>query len=232
MKRLISANTLFTVALLSCTLFTGPQADGSTIVVLNPSFEAPSLALGQYTNDGTIPGWVLSIGSAGVLRPTANQYNGGNAVGGSPSDPAVGIPDGSNVGWSNGGTISQMLTEVLSPGTYTLLVDIGHRLDTAFPGYAIQLLAGGTLLAQDDSTLSLDPGTFATSTVTYTASAGDPLLGQSLEIRLISSDVQMNYDNVRLSVGTSAVPEPSSVFMLGLGAFGLIGVTIRRRRAA
>ena len=139
----------------------------------------------------------------------------------------MGIPDGVNVAYSNGGTISQVLSATLTPGTYTLLVDIGSRLDEPLVAnggvYIVELLAGGTILAEDNNTLKPAPGTFLTSTVTYTASANDPLLGQSLEIRLVNpiGAAQNNYDDVRLSL--SSVPEPTSVLLLGIAScFGLL----------
>lgn len=199
-----SVHTMATVAALAFPLLIGSQSQADMIPVGNPSFEVLGAA------------WTFDINNeTGTFVPSAALYPGG-------------IPDGLWVGYSNGGTISQVLTAGLSLGTYTLLVDIGNRPDLPFGGYDVELLAGGTLLAHND-TLSPAPGTFLTSTITYIASAGDPLLGQSLEIRLIGNGVQTNYDNVRLDFAPASVPEPASLMLLGTGSVGLLGYTWRRR---
>jgi hypothetical protein len=90
----------------------------------------------------------------------------------------------------------------------------------------VQLWAGGELLAEESS-LTPAAGTFDTSVVTYLASAGSPLLGQPLEIRLVSSGNQINFDDVRLD----AIPEPGTLALLGLG-LGLLAGGRRLRRSA
>ncbi len=59
------------------------------------------------------------------------------------------------------------------------------------------------MLATDNSTLNIAEGTFGTSTVSYTAAATDPFLGEQLGIRLINpvqgSGFEVDFDNVRLT---------------------------------
>ena len=53
----------------------------------------------------------------------------------------------------------------------------------------MQLLAGTTLLAQDNNTLAPADGTFALSTVSFTTGATHADLGQALTIRLLNVNV-------------------------------------------
>jgi hypothetical protein len=135
-----------------------------------------------------------------------------------------GIPDRVNVAFNNGGVISQTLSEILSPNTtYELETFVGYRVSAAypFPGYSIQFLAGGNLLASDNN--SLNPaGFFLPSKVTYTTASTDPNIGQFLQIKLISNGIQTNFDNVSLKA--TSIPEPTTILLFGLGLIGLAGV--------
>ena len=116
----------------------------------------------------------------------------------------------------------QELTDTLQPHTtYTLEVEIGN-IDSGtamngeffplegFPGYRVELTAGGIMLEQDDNTLAgtIPDGEFATSTVTYTTGSSNPMFGQNLGIRLVNlnqldpsypnSDLEVDFDDVRL----------------------------------
>lgn len=127
--------------------------------------------------------------------------------------------------------MQQTLTLTLQPDTaYTLRVEIGNiasgtaenggffNLD-GFPGYRVDLLAGGVVVAQDDNTLfgAIPEGEFATSTVAFTTGAAHPQLGQNLGIRLVNlnevdpsapaADLEVDFDQVRLNYAP-AVPGP------------------------
>jgi len=116
----------------------------------------------------------------------------------------------------------QELGDTLQPyTTYTLEVEIGN-IDSGtaisgqffplegFPGYRVELLAGGVMLAQDDNSLAgaIPDGQFATSTVTYTTGGSNALFGQNLGILLVNlnqedpsfpdSDIEVDFDDVRL----------------------------------
>jgi len=91
----------------------------------------------------------------------------------------------------------------------------------ACPGYLIELIAGGNVIASDNN--SLYPAAFfLQSNITYTASSSDPYLGLPLQINLISNGVQTNFDNVSLQA--DSVPIPSAAWLLGLGLIGLVGI--------
>ncbi|MEM7228409.1 MAG: hypothetical protein AAF432_06295 [Planctomycetota bacterium] len=157
----------------------------------------------------------------------------------------VNFPDGAPVGnrvaiafnfvGSDGiGTygLQQTLADTLQPSTmYTLEVEVGNiTTGTAmsgqtfflegFPGYRVELLAGGQVLECDDNTLagSIPDGEFATSTVTFTTGTMHDQLDQPLGIRLINlneidamfpgSDLEVDFDDVRLTAMPVSLPCP------------------------
>ena len=205
MKKRLSSLMLVAASLASM------SASASSVSIINPSFESQVLADG--TNVVGITGWCINYICGGVFNPSAASFSS--------------VPDGSNTAWSNGGHIDQTLTTVLSlNATYTLMVDVGDRNDwNTFPGYSVALLAGNTVLASESSLMPNNG--WLTSTVNYTALAGNAQLGQALTIRLTSNGTQVNFDNVRLDV--SPVPEPET-YALMLAGLGLVGFVARRRQ--
>ena len=171
------------------------------VAVTNPSFEAG--------NTGSVADW---------------PGPGGSVVGLNPPSGHVGITptDGLNMAYNNGATMAQTLVSTLAPSTkYTLLVDVGDRSDTPFPGYKVRLYAGATLLAEDDSSVTPVTG-WLTSTVSYTSPASGPEIGQSLRIELVGDGIQINFDHVRF--GYAGGP-PTSGFDTWADANGATGQT-------
>lgn len=220
---------LLKIAIASSCLIIVPQVQvkAASITVLNPSFESPTAPLQgppeAYYSINDITNWVIGVVTgqdAGVSNPGASlppsiYYNGAP------------VPDGVQVAYSNGATISQVLSAVLQPNTqYTLGAYVGRRLVIGFQGYDIQLWAGNTLLASNNSPTPV-AGTFVPVTVNYTSGSSGPI-GQRLEIRLLSSGVQANFDKITLNA--SPIPEPSAI--LGLLGFGLLGIgsTLKQKR--
>lgn len=157
----------------------------TAIPILNPGFELPVLTNGDST--GSLVGWVSLGGSDGTYNPSTTHYAGGVA------------PEGQNVGFSQGGTIAQVLSASLMPShRYRLDVLVGDPLHRPFPGFVVQLLAGGVVLAEATGPTPAN-GTFVPVSVTYDAHRNDPHLGQVLEIRLRAVGTQANFDDVRLS---------------------------------
>jgi hypothetical protein len=195
------------------------------ITVLNPSFETVDPIVGLNTpctiplncsfNFGPIPDWTLT-GLGGSWHTSSAFIN-------------LPLADGHIVAYSNGGTISQTLTgTLLIPNTtYTLSVDIGHRLDDGFvTTYTIALYAGGTFLKDLSGSNGVIPiGTFADETLTFTTDA--TVAPGDLRIVLSSAGQQTDFDNVRLTA-TSLIPEPSSLSLLAAG-LGLLFFVFRRR---
>ncbi len=162
----------------------------------------------------TVDGW-LNSGDSGTFNPHAAAF-------------AAGAPEGENVAFSSvgGPTISQVLTATAQANTlYTLTMLVGNRLDTPFVGYQAELWAGGTMLAQDDTSQLPADGQFLLSTVQYFVAAGDAVAGSALEIRFRSLGLQTVFDDVRLDA-TERVPEPALLALLGLGG----AAAVRRKR--
>jgi len=202
----------------SCVCAISPPAPEVVNLVLNPSFEDPVLAEDGYTW-GDVPGWTLVGGEAtdiegsGVWNVTLADF-----------DPVL-APEGENVlyteylpeGIAKG--VAQVLTETFAADTdYTLTAEVGNSNYYYNGGYSVQLLAGGTVIAEDNDTLWPEYKTWATSTVAYTYDSADSaLVGQPLEIRLLNLEldkdsppagevVGVEFDNVTLSYAASAEP--------------------------
>ncbi|MEO0531087.1 MAG: hypothetical protein AAF266_11020 [Planctomycetota bacterium] len=162
--------------------------------ITNPSFE--DLALGEEGFLFTIPGWT-NTGDSGTYNPSTANYPGP-------------VPDGNNVAFSavGGPWISQVLTDTVEAETpYELTVQIGRRRSiSVWPGYVVELRAGGSVLASDNSAVVPALGTFEPSVISYTAMTGNPAVGEPLEIRFRSLGPQVNFDAVTLR----AIPEPMS----------------------
>ncbi|MFM8333544.1 MAG: PEP-CTERM sorting domain-containing protein [Candidatus Methylumidiphilus sp.] len=229
------------------------------ITINNHSFEADFAAPNTFPVGFAPTGWqaynpfsmpINSNESAlGILNPTGSTFFPAGAPDGSKV-ALVWLNDGEGAGNHNPLGISQTLGVGLTPNThYTLNVDVGN-IDSGtgatppfnvffnikgFPGYAVQLLAGGTLLAEDNNGLggSLAEGVFATSTIEFITGAS--VAAGLLEIRLINLNqlgtvaepgIEVDFDNVRLDA--TPVPVPPTVWLFGSALAGLLGV--RRRR--
>ena len=183
---------------------------------------------------------------------TLTPQPGVNITGGAPDGDRVGIAynTAETGGGGEYGLQQTITTDQLQAFTqYTLQVEAiniasgtalsGEFFNLAgFSGYRVALMAGGVEIAFDDNTLagSIIDGGFATSTIVFETGAGHAQLGQDLGIRLVNlniidttdatttaADLEVDFDNVRLSA--QAVPEPGTSALLGLG-----GLLIARRR--
>ena len=237
------------VLLMMVSVGTNRTVIAAPITIVNAGFEDIS---GESPNNeftfGPLNGWGLydlnnvAGGGAGpgyfigTLTPNAPT----NFIGGAPEGQRVGIAfNFANTGDQGEYGMIQTLSETLQANTvYVLNVEIGNiasgtaengsffNLD-GFPGYRVDLLAGGVVIAQDNNSLAgmVGEGFFETSTLSLTTGAAHAQLGQTLGIRLVNlnevddsfpaAHLEVDFDNVRLNV--QAVPEPSGLLLLGLG---------------
>ncbi len=208
---------------------TGAPALAQPIPIANAGFEA------NFANPNSFPvlvpqGWTqydpgniidFTVDAVGVLNPSQSTF----FPGGAPEGRNVALVYlAGDVGVAPAG-LSQVLPATLQAGvTYTLRAEVGNiasgfgappfnvffNLD-GFPGYAVQLLAGGVVVAEDHNTLagSIAEGQFATSTATLRVGPDHPRLGQALEVRLVNlnliapsgrSGIEVDFDRIRLDV--------------------------------
>ena len=199
------------------------------IPIVNPGFEANPVSAGCFAVF-TPTGW-QAHDPGGILDCCADVVGGIHCgvpyfPGGAPEGAHAGIVFLSgNVGGPEMG-LRQTLTSVLqADSTYTLTAQIGD-IDSGqgpppcdvfgffnlegFPGYRVQLLAGGEVIAEDVDSLAgtIPEGAFRLSRTRVTIDAGHPRIGQPLEIRLINRNIagppampgiEVDFDDVRLS---------------------------------
>jgi len=227
-----------------------PAAHAELITVQNAGFETLSLANNTFNVSSPGPAGWSAYGtinhnnrSIGVVNPTGSTLYPGGA------------PEGRNVGvvflMDNPGNQSQFagiesglvqtLSATLQTNTrYTLTVEVGNMATdpspqhafafTGFPGYRVDLLAGGQVIASDNNSLLPSEGTFLTSQFSLSIGASHVLAGQALGIRLVNLNaapgIEVNFDNIRLDA--TAIPEPATFASL-LGIVTLALAVFRRR---
>ncbi|HEY9621445.1 MAG TPA: PEP-CTERM sorting domain-containing protein [Crinalium sp.] len=181
-------------------------AQAAQLTLTNSSFDQ-GVTLNPGGVSGIITGWTIGANtSSGVYYPVASDFT-----------PSLSPND--YVAFINRGSISQTLSDtLLADTTYTLNLNVGWRSVFRPVDYSVQLLAGSTLLAEDNltnllqreglTTSAISSGRFFLSSLTFTSTQSTLGIGQPLTIRLSSSGIQTNFNNLTL-LAVSQTPTPT-----------------------
>lgn len=221
------------------------SAAAQPLPVLNPGFEAEATPPGAFLV-GVPTGWTLydpggivdqAASAVGRIRPLpgTEYFPGGTPEGEQAALVFLAGPVDHEAG------LEQVLASSLQPLTrYTLSVAIGNIASgtslpgssdggglfydlSGFPGYRIELRAGGLLLASESGGMAPPEGEFRTAALNFETGAAHPALGQALAIRLVNLDgpgIEVDFDDVRLLA--SPVPEPAAWILALAGGLSLI----------
>lgn len=218
---------------------TGPPPSGWT-----PYYEGGSPPPGAFIG-------VLNPGSAADFAPDPAFFD----LGAPEGDNAVLLYTSGDTGGAEYG-VEQTLGAVLQADVqYTLSVEVGNIGSATallppysnlgffniegFPGYRLQLLAGGALLAEDVDTVLPAEREWETATLVFSATESHLQLDQPLTVRLVNRNqpdvagvtgIEVDFDDVQLdATPLSAVPiGPVARLAAGLGLLA-IGSRMARR---
>ena len=228
------------------------QSQATPVLIVNPGFEDTTgqSVFNEFTF-GLPAGWALH--DPNNITPSADVFLGTLLPNGTDFFNTT-APEGSRVsilfasaqlGLGEYGYTQTLSTTLQSNSQYNLSVEVGNIASgttvsedffnlSEFPGYRVELLAGGQVLAEDNNTLgaSIPEAEFRTSTVSFTTGQTHALLGQDLGIRLVnlneipagfnagnSPDLEVDFDDVQLNV--SAVPLPPALVLFAFALFSL-----------
>lgn len=199
---------------------TGAIASANSLTILNPSFEAQTLAEDEFI---TAPDQITHWSSTAIGFPARGIWN----------SATIGKHQRNTAFVYTNNIIAQQLSATLLPNrTYTLTYLLGRTSGPAMG--TVELWVGGTLangvitggrfLAFQD--IVLNTQRMNEYSMVYHSSSSSIYAGLPISIRLLtrSTNQYVNFDNIRLSV--DSVPEPASMLALGAGAVALL----RRRK--
>lgn len=201
----------------------GAVVSGSAQVIVNPSFESPGISNFVYTT--SVTGWTFGpfVSGVGGTGLTTNGSSFGTQDIGGASDPGGGTQAALIQG---AGTISQVID--FSPGGTFTLSFFAEGRGSAAGGVPLSIKIDSTVLTFGGSlTASPASGSVFNNIVSdpFSVSAGFHTLSFTGTVNLNTADVTTFVDQVSVT----AVPEASTLALLGAGLVGL--AFVRRRRS-
>ncbi len=199
--------------------------------------------------------------SIGVINPgTQADY------GPDPAAFPAGAPEAENAvllymdgdaGGNEFGVVQQLAATLAANTRYTLSVEVGNIASgsalvqpflgfgffnlAGFPGYRLQLLAAGQVIAEDTGSILPGEGVFQRASLQLTTGDAPPQLGQALGIRLVNRNeadvpgvrgLEVDFDDVQLDAAPALPAVPLSASTAWLLALTLLasGFWIARAR--
>ena len=239
-------------------------SSAQSLYIANAGFESNTITPGAFVVLQP-QGWVTydpssiidsSQNAVGVIRPLpgVEYFPEGAPEGNNAAIVYLAGPQTAVVG------LQQTLTNTLQPNTrYRLSADAGniasgtslagssggpgvfYDLD-GFPGYRLDLLAGGTVVAVDSNSIgaTIPEGEFRRATLIFDTSTTNVQLGQTLGVRVVNlkfpgtpsvPNIEVDFDDVRLLAGP--IPMRASLEInlsggsVGIGITGTTGAVYR-----
>ncbi len=233
------------------------SAAGQVIPVVNPSFEDDPAGPGCFETGFFPNGWsvydpngIAGMGNFfGVVDPGPTSYYLPGQV--PDGDQAALLFFSGSIGQGELGIRQTLGVNLQADRLYRLTVGVGNIASGAspvppcsngdffnldgFPGYSVQLVAGGVIIAEDlNSMFGLIPeGEFRTSTLEIVVQSDDPQVGTELEIRLINLNeddptepgapgIEVNFDSVMLEAFEIVCPGDIADDFGTLGGDGMV----------
>lgn len=227
----------------------GQAVKSAGIHLGNTSFEGANLSDGGVATLPAGQGWTFkgtANADGGIFNPGAATYTG--AAGNNTPSGALGSSSAYlyNINPATQETLSTITQQlgafIMADTDYTLTVAVGNRLagnpyGTTYGGYLVELLADGVVIGSQSDFIIPASGTFADISFTIDSNSLDPaLLGKEISILLsqtsLASHASTDFDNVRLTATSNAVPEPGTMMLGLLGAVALALVSARKIKRA